>query len=94
MNSAIDNYRRTKQQSAAGVCKATLKKVIDFTGQDTMSFKELTKPWLKAFDEYLKRQLADNSVSTYLRMLQAVYNKAVYERKAWFIYAHNIPIRF
>lgn len=84
MNRTIENYRQTKQYSAARVCNATLKKVIEFAGRNTMSFKELTKAWVKGFEEYLKRQLADNSVSTYLRMLQTVYNKAVYEGVAAF----------
>lgn len=85
MNLAKKNYRQMKQPSAARVCDATLKKVIAFIGRDSMSFNELSKEWLKAFEEYLKRSLADNTVSTYLRMLQAVYNKAVYEGVAKFV---------
>lgn len=84
MNQVVEGYRLTGQPSAARVCRATLKKVVAFSGRDTMSFAELTIGWLRAFETYLKRELADNSVSTYLRMLQAVYNKAVYESKARF----------
>lgn len=80
MNQSVIDYREMRQYSAARVCNATLNKLIEFCGRDTMTFNALTKEWLKGFEEYLKQRLADNTVSTYLRMLQAVYNKAVYEK--------------
>ena len=43
-----------------------------------MDFAELTPSWLKAFQNYLlSRQLQWNSISTYMRMLRAVYFRAV-----------------
>lgn len=85
MTRSTEEYRRTGQQSATRVCHATLMKVIAFEGRDSMNFRQLTPAWLKGFENFLKRKLADNSVSTYLRMLQAVYNKAVQEGVAAFI---------
>lgn len=79
MAATARGYRRTKQPSAARVCNATLKKVVSFIGREKMCFSELTKGWLKSFEDALREELASNSVSTYLRMLQAVYNKAVYD---------------
>lgn len=84
MNCEADNYRLAGQLSAERICRAALKRVITFIGRDTMSFKKLTTGWLHSFEAYLKTELSDNTVSTYLRMLQAVYNKAVYERKSPF----------
>lgn len=81
MKQTATEYQRDGQPSAARVCHATLMKIIAFEGKDTMSFHKLTIHWLQSFEYFLKDGLADNSVSTYLRMLQAVYNKAVYERK-------------
>lgn len=78
MNQAVEDYHLAGQLSAERVCRATLKKVIAFIGRSTMDFDELTTAWLHSFEAYLKAELSDNSVSTYLRMLQAVYNKAVY----------------
>ena len=84
MNREVKNYRLAGQFSAERICRATMKRVITFIGRDTMSFKELTTGWLLSFEAYLKTELSDNTSSTYLRMLQAVYNKAVYERKISF----------
>ena len=54
------------------------KKNLNFMGGRPMDFAELTPSWLKAFQNYLlSRQLQWNSISTYMRMLRAVYFRAV-----------------
>ncbi|WP_288180303.1 phage integrase SAM-like domain-containing protein, partial [Bacteroides sp. CAG:633] len=60
------------------VYRSTLHRILDFTGGQPLTFGEVTPLWLKAFQNYLLgRQLQWNSVSTYMRMLRAVYLRAV-----------------
>lgn len=62
----------------AHVYRSTLHRVLDFTGGLPLAFGEVTAFWLKAFQNYLLgRQLQWNSISTYMRMLRAVYLRAV-----------------
>ena len=40
--------------------------------------EDLTPGWLQSYQEYLlKQSLLWNTISTYMRMLRAVYNRAV-----------------
>lgn len=85
MTQTIKEYHLAGQPSAARVCRATLKQIIAFNGRNTMSFNSLTPGWLQFFEAHLKEHFTDNTTSTYLRMLQSVYNKAVYQQAALFI---------
>lgn len=79
MEKAVDEFKKKRKSSASRVCNAALKKVSQFSEKEMMPFSELTNIWLMDFEGFLRKSLADNTVSTYLRMLQAVYNKAVQE---------------
>lgn len=79
MDLTIERYGQDAQYSAMRVCRATRMHILAFTGKEAIPFSLLTKGWLKEFENFLFSQLADNSVSTYMRMLQTVINKAVYE---------------
>lgn len=62
----------------AHVYRSMLRRVLDFAGGPSLTFSEVTPLWLKAFQGYLlERRLQWNSVSTYMRMLRAVYFRAV-----------------
>lgn len=62
----------------AHVYRSMLRRVLDFAGGPSLTFSEVTPLWLKAFQGYLLgRQLQWNSISTYMRMLRAVYWRAV-----------------
>ena len=62
----------------AHVYRSMLRRVLDFAGSPSLTFSEVTPLWLKAFQGYLlERRLQWNSVSTYMRMLRAVYFRAV-----------------
>ena len=51
-----------------------------------MLFRQLTPEWLKRFENSLReRGCSWNTVSTYLRILRAVYNRAVTLRKATYV---------
>lgn len=51
-----------------------------------MPFRQLTPEWLKRFENSLReRGCSWNTVSTYLRTLRAVYNRAVSQRKATYV---------
>lgn len=85
-NKSLTTYMAVlvKQMEADGrigtahVYHNALKRILDFTGGRPLPFGELTPGWLKAFQNYLLgRQLQWNSISTYMRMLRAVYFRAV-----------------
>ena len=51
---------------------------MEFEGEETLDFKDLTPAWLKSFqDHLLDSRLQWNTVSTYMRMLRAIYFRAV-----------------
>lgn len=62
----------------AHVYQSTLRRVMEFEGEETLDFKDLTPAWLKSFqDHLLDSRLQWNTVSTYMRMLRAIYFRAV-----------------
>lgn len=66
------------RMGTAHVYRSTLNRILDFTGGRTLPFGAVTPYWLKSFQNYLLgRQLHWNSISTYMRMLRAVYFRAV-----------------
>ena len=66
------------RMGTAHVYRSTLHRILDFTGGKPLPFGAVTPLWLKAFQNYLlDRQLHWNSISTYMRMLRAVYFRAV-----------------
>lgn len=70
----------------AHIYRSTLNTVLLFQGNDHLSFKQITPGWLKGFETFVrKRGCSWNTVSTYLRVLRAVYNRAVDLRKAAYV---------
>ena len=80
MKRVITGFMKEGRPGTAHVYQSTYNRVLDFMGGRPLPFAELTPSWLKAFQNYLlSRQLQWNSISTYMRMLRAVYFRAVDE---------------
>lgn len=78
MKRIITGFMKEGRPGTAHVYQSTYNRILDFMGGRPMDFAELTPSWLKAFQNYLlSRQLQWNSISTYMRMLRAVYFRAV-----------------
>lgn len=87
MKQVIARFEQEGRPGTAHVYQSTYNRIYDFMGGRPLIFSELTSSWLKAFQNYLlSRQLQWNSVSTYMRMLRAIYYRAVDEGLA--------PVRF
>ena len=70
----------------AHVYRSTLNTVIAFHGSKYLDFRRVNPEWLKDFEIFLRsRGCSWNTVSTYLRVMRAVYNRAVDLRKAEYV---------
>lgn len=80
MVNVIHRFKEEGRMGTAHVYQSTLNRIADFTKGEPPGFKQLTPHWLMTFQEYLlNRQLRWNTVSTYMRMLRAVYFRAMDE---------------
>ena len=62
----------------AHVYRSSLNAIIAYRGKDDFAFNEVTSEWLKGFEVYLRgRGCSWNTVSTYMKTIRAVYNRAV-----------------
>ena len=78
MASVIKGLEAEERFSTAHVYKATLVSLSLFMGGGELYFSALTPGWLKQFETFLRDgQRQWNTVSTYMRMLRATYNRAV-----------------
>ena len=88
MSSVVTELEMNGQYGTAHVCGSVLRSVMAFGGEG-LPVSGITPLWLKAYEGYLLHKggkgLAWNTVSTYMRMLQAVYNRAVARKLAAFI---------
>ncbi len=78
MESVIAELESEGRYSTAHVYRCALKAALAYEG-DSLCLENITSAWLSAYQEHLRtdRQLLMNTVSTYMRMLRAVYNRAV-----------------
>ena len=78
MESVIADLESEGRYSTAHVYRCALKAALAYEG-DGLCLENITPAWLVAYQEHLRtdRQLLMNTVSTYMRMLRAVYNRAV-----------------
>lgn len=80
MEVLIRAQRAEQRFGTAHVYQSTLNRIRQYERSHRMPFSKLTREWLKGFEEQLRfEQLKENTISTYLRMLKAVYNQAVDE---------------
>ena len=77
----IDSLIAARREGTAHIYRSMLRRVEDFAGTEhDLRFRHITPAWLTAFQNYLLARGAKwNTVSTYLRMLRAVYLRAVDE---------------
>ena len=70
-----DGLRAEGNFGTAHVYRSTLNIVTTFHGSKYLDFHQVNPEWLKDFEVYLRsRGSSWNTVSTYLRVLRAVYN--------------------
>ncbi|MEG0039171.1 MAG: site-specific integrase [Bacteroides sp.] len=78
MESLIRVQRSEQRFGTAHVYQSTLNRIRKYERSNKMPFSKLTREWIKGFEIQLRfEQLKENSISTYLRMLKAVYNQGV-----------------
>lgn len=78
MASVISRLEKEGRLGTAHVYRSTRRRVVEFEGKEELCFQSLTAEWLKSFQEHLLLcELKWNTVSTYMRMLRAVYTRAV-----------------
>ena len=66
-----------------------MRAVISFNGSENLPFRKVTQEFLKNFETYLRgRDCSWNTVSTYMRTLRAVYNRAVDRHLAVYVPHH------
>ena len=77
MLSVITDMERQGRYSTAHVYYCALQSAMGYSGY-SLRIEELNPVWLGHYQEHLLRQaLMWNTISTYMRMLRAVYNRAV-----------------
>lgn len=78
MQKTIEQLQAEGRAGTAHVYRSTLHRIMEFTGESSITPDEITPLWLKAFQNHLlARGLQWNSISTYMRMLRAIYFRAV-----------------
>ena len=77
MMSVITDLENSGRYSTAHVYRCALKAALSYGGV-AVRLDEITPGWLVDYQAYLlSQQLLWNTISTYMRMLRAVYNRAV-----------------
>jgi site-specific recombinase XerD len=81
MRNLISGLKQEGKMGTANAYQSTLNRLIRFLGEDKyFCFSEITVKWLNKFISWLhKANLKANTVNFYLRILRAVYNRALNE---------------
>lgn len=86
MKQVVDELQDSGNLGTAHVYKSSLNTILAFHGTQRLPFRQITPTWLKRFEVSPRtRGCSWNTVSTYLRTLRAVYNRAVECRKAPYV---------
>lgn len=89
MKNVAKELQESGSYGTAHVYRSSINAIMLFHGTDRLEFRQITPGWLKQFEISLRnRGCSWNTVSTYIRTLRAVYNRAVDARKA--IYVPNL----
>lgn len=74
----IENLKERGQKRTTETYKAAYKKFLCFTTNTQLPFRDVDSKLLEAFQAYLRKQnLSMNTISFHMRILRAVYNKAI-----------------
>lgn len=86
MKEVTDGLQMGGNFGTAHVYRSSLNAIITYCGGEDFTFNEITPEWLKGFEIHLRdRKCSWNTVSTYMRTLRAVYNRAVDNNEAEYI---------
>lgn len=86
MKQVVEELQDSGNLGTAHVYRSSLNTILAFHGTQRLQFRQITPAWLKRFEVSLRaRGCSWNTVSTYLRTLRAVYNRAVECRKAPYV---------
>lgn len=86
-NNYISNLRKEGRYATAHVYENALRSFTEFCRTKAVAFEQVTRESLKRYSSYLMAShLRLNTVSTYMRMLRAIYNKGVSEGEATYVY--------
>lgn len=86
MKEVADGLQMGGNFGTAHVYRSSLNAIIAYCGGEDFTFNEITPEWLKGFEiHFRKRKCSWNTVSTYMRILRAVYNRAVDNNEAKYI---------
>lgn len=87
--SCVCNLKRDGRFSTASLYSNSIRSLCEFLEHDDVAFSEINPSLLKRYEQYLFRgQHKPNTISTYMRMLRAIYNKAV--DAGYAKYRHNL----
>ncbi|MDR2627063.1 MAG: site-specific integrase [Dysgonamonadaceae bacterium] len=74
----IRELKAAKRRSSAKACQSILNSLTAFTGNENLPLEEITPAFICSYQEYLRKEsLNRNSISSYMRSLRAILNKAV-----------------
>ena len=89
MKEVAEGLRKSGNYGTAHVYRSSMNAIIAFNGSRNLPFKKVNQEFLKSFETYLReKDCSWNTVSTYMRTLRAVYNRAVDRRMASYIPHH------
>ena len=78
LNDSIDEFKTLRRYRTAETYSCALNSFNKFTGGKPVPFESINSDLIKRYEAHLKSQrLSLNTISFYLRILRAVYNKAV-----------------
>lgn len=78
MECTIEELKEEKRYGTAHIYQSSLNAFAGFWKNPVISFQQINRATLKQFETHLRdKQLSWNTISTYMRMLRATYNKAV-----------------
>jgi len=83
----IDKLKSGGSFSTAHLYSYAVSSFSEFLGRDIIMFNDITPEVLRLYEKYLIRTSHSyNTVSTYMRMLRAIYNKAIMAGFAKFVF--------
>ena len=89
MKNVANGLRESGNYGTAHIYRSSMRAVISFHGSGNLPFRKVTQEFLKNFETYLRgRDCSWNTVSTYMRTLRAVYNRAVDRHLAVYVPHH------
>ena len=89
MKKVADGLRESGNYGTAHIYRSSMSAILAFNESGNLPFRKVTPEFLKSFEAYLRgRNCSWNTVSTYMRTLRAVYNRAVDRHLAPYVPHH------